>query len=349
MSSNIGFSIYVSNWRENIEALTFVYTEGASVFTSLHVPEESNDEFIDEVIEMIKSIKKIGYSVIADVSTRTLSNFKVKNLNELVNLLKLDCLRIDYGFSIKEIIELNKNVKIAINGSTINKVSLEELSNSCGNKIAAIHNFYPRVDTGLDDEQFIALNDMLLNNSFQIYGFIPGDINLRGPIYEGLPTLESHRNCAPYACYVDMYKNYSINDIIVGDGIISQTEYDMIKYYRENDVIILPVELDSNYKYLDGTIFSIREDSPYSLMRLKESREYASMGDKIIDYNCIKRSRGSLTIDNYKYGRYSGEIQITKKDYQEDERVNVIGQIKEKYILLLNCVKNGDKIKIINV
>ncbi|MBC7088000.1 MAG: DUF871 family protein [Tissierellales bacterium] len=348
MSSNISFSIYVSTWRENIEALPSVYTDGASVFTSLHVPEENNEEFINEATEMIKSVKKIGYNVIADVSNKTLSNFKVTSLEELANLLPIDILRIDYGFNISEIIEIKNNVKIAINGSTINKNLLEKL-NDTPEQLIAIHNFYPRVDTGLDDKQFIDLNNMLLENNFRIYTFIPGDLNLRGPVYEGLPTLESHRNCSPYACFVDMHKNYSINDIIVGDGIISHVEYDMIKYYKENNVIILPVELDENYKYLDGTIFSIREDSPYSLLRLKESREYALMGDKIYDHNCIKRIRGCLTIDNYKYGRYSGEIQITKKDYQADERVNVIGQIKDEYILLLKCIKNGDKIKIINV
>ncbi|NMR96118.1 DUF871 family protein, partial [Vibrio parahaemolyticus] len=77
MSSNISFSIYVSTWRENIEALPSVYTDGASVFTSLHVPEENNEEFINEATEMIKRVKKIGYNVIADVSNKTLSNFKV--------------------------------------------------------------------------------------------------------------------------------------------------------------------------------------------------------------------------------------------------------------------------------
>ena len=68
-----------------------------------------------------------------------------------------------------------------------------------------------------------------------------------------------------------------------------------------------------------------------------------------MDYNCIERKIGSLTIDNYKYARYSGEIQITKRDYGKDERVNVIGNVKDDYRLLLRSIRNRDKIKIIDI
>jgi hypothetical protein len=348
MSSNIGYSIYVSTWRENIEALSSVYTEGASVFTSLHVPEENKNDFISESIEMIKTIKKIGYKVIVDVSTRTLLNFNVRNLDELINMLELDIVRIDYGFTDEEINRIKSECLIAINASTISETSLVKLINSHKN-IIAVHNFYPRADTGLDDEQFRGINKMLCDNGLKVYAFIPGDINLRGPIFEGLPTIESHRRNSPYACYVDMDKNYSVDGIIVGDGILSNFENKLISNYRESGIISVPIVLDQNYKYLNGAVFSIREDSPYSLMRLKESREYSSFGEIIMDYNCIERKIGSLTIDNYKYARYSGEIQITKRDYGKDERVNVIGNVKDEYRLLLRSIRNGDKIKIIDI
>ncbi len=348
MSSNIGYSIYVSSWRENIEALSSVYTEGASVFTSLHVPEENKSNFIDESIEMIKNIRNIGYKVIADVSTRTLLNFNVNSLDELIDMLKLDVIRIDYGFTDEEINRIKSQCLIAVNGSTISEPSVVKLINSNKN-IIAIHNYYPRTDTGLDDEQFRYINEMLSSKGLKVYAFIPGDINLRGPIYEGLPTIESHRRNSPYACYVDMDKNYSVDGIIVGDGILSDFENELIYNYRKSGIISIPIVLDDNYKYLNGAIFSIREDSPYSLMRLKESREYSTIGESIRDYNCIERKIGSLTIDNYKYARYSGEIQITKKDYDKDERVNVIGHVKDEYKLLLRCIRNRDKIKIIDI
>ena len=58
--------------------------------------------------------------------------------------------------------------------------------------------------------------------------------------------------------------------------------------------------------------------------------------------NQMDRTRGSVTIDNKAYKRYSGEVQITKKDYPKDERVNVIGTIDKKYHLLLDNLYNGE-------
>ncbi|WP_243681291.1 DUF871 domain-containing protein [Lacticaseibacillus manihotivorans] len=39
------------------------------------------------------------------------------------------------------------------------------------------------------------------------------------------------------------------------------------------------------------------------------------------------RLRGSLTVDNERYGRYAGELQLTKCDLLPDEKVNVLGRV----------------------
>ncbi|MDY0393284.1 DUF871 domain-containing protein [Virgibacillus halophilus] len=39
------------------------------------------------------------------------------------------------------------------------------------------------------------------------------------------------------------------------------------------------------------------------------------------------RPLGTITIDNTNYGRYAGELQITKTDLSSDKRVNVIGRV----------------------
>lgn len=44
---------------------------------------------------------------------------------------------------------------------------------------------------------------------------------------------------------------------------------------------------------------------------------------------------------------YSGEIQIMRENYIKDERVNVIGQIVEEYIPMVDCIKNGDRIRFV--
>jgi len=52
-------------------------------------------------------------------------------------------------------------------------------------------------------------------------------------------------------------------------------------------------------------------------------------------------TKGSITIDNENYGRYTGEIQIIRSDLKADDRVNVIGHVPENARLLLDCIKGG--------
>lgn len=87
----------------------------------------------------------------------------------------------------------------------------------------------------------------------------------------------------------------------------------------------------------------MRVDSPNGLIRVQESREFAQSGKPITPNKTMKRTRGSITMDNERYKRYSGEVQIMRKDYPADERVNVIGKIADEYLLLLNNLKNGQQ------
>ncbi|MGG3924217.1 DUF871 domain-containing protein, partial [Geobacillus thermodenitrificans] len=53
------------------------------------------------------------------------------------------------------------------------------------------------------------------------------------------------------------------------------------------------------------------------------------------------RRTGSITIDNERYGRYAGELQITLVDLPADDRVNVIGQVIEEDMPLLRYIHGG--------
>lgn len=54
---------------------------------------------------------------------------------------------------------------------------------------------------------------------------------------------------------------------------------------------------------------------------------------------------GYVTIDNFNYLRYSGELQICKKDLPEDTRVNVIGKIKDEELILIYFISDEIKFK----
>ena len=136
---------------------------------------------------------------------------------------------------------------------------------------------------------------------------------------------------------------------MVGDYGISEAQEELIKDYIETKEIKIPVELDENYHYLFNTTYTNRIDSPKGLIRIQESREYATKGTIIEPSNMISRTRGSITIDNKDYLRYSGEVQIMKDDYPMCERVNVIGKVDDNYMKLIDLVKRNGKLKLINL
>ena len=89
--------------------------------------------------------------------------------------------------------------------------------------------------------------------------------------------------------------------------------------------------------------FTVRVDSPSGLVRVQESREFVQVGRKIVPNHTVERPPGTVTMDNERYKRYSGEVQVMKANYPSDERVNVIGQLADEYLLLLDNLENGEK------
>ena len=69
----------------------------------------------------------------------------------------------------------------------------------------------------------------------------------------------------------------------------------------------------------------------------------------VVAENTKARSKGSITRDNDRYGRYRGEVQITLRDLPADERVNVVGRVVEADLPLLSFLQPGQIVKLIQV
>lgn len=339
-----GFSVYYSQFELQRKSLEALYRPGAKIFTSFHISEESCDSYVVGMEKMCAFLKKIGYEIIGDVSSHTLDVFGETDIVHFARRMNIDVLRFDCGFSLQEIAAVARKMPVCLNASTISEEDAAFISDGAV-KVYAMHNFYPRPETGLDGSFFRRKNEALARCGIIPSAFIPGDCSLRGPIFEGLPTLESHRGCSPWASYFDFLVTYGVHSIFVGDGIISLDEMSFIDDFLKDGVVDIPVKFNDKNERLYDMEFTIRPDSPSRLARLTESREYAMAGPAIEKDGCLERKRGVVTIDNVGYKRYSGEIQIIRESLPSDDRVNVIGFIPEKYHLLLDCIANGRKIR----
>ncbi|WP_312645418.1 MupG family TIM beta-alpha barrel fold protein [Hydrogenoanaerobacterium sp.] len=346
MLNGLGFSVYLSLFEAQKEHLQKLYRKGSYVFTSFHISEELDETYPARAKEMCRWLSAAGFRVVADVSKKTLGFFGTNDIIGFAREMGIEILRIDYGFTDDEIVALAMQMPIAVNASTLGDALAERLA-TAKNSIYAMHNFYPRPETGLDEAFFRRCNERLHRVGIKVLAFIPGDTALRGPIFEGLPTLECHRGQPPYVSYLDLVQNYQIDGVFVGDGRVSEAQLAMIDRYCTTGVCPIPACLETGGEGLYGRTFTVRADSPACTMRFQESREYSCFGRAITPQNCVERTAGCITVDNIGYSRYSGEIQLVRTPLPADERVNVIGRVHECYLALTESVPNGGKLVLI--
>ena len=342
MPDSLGFSLYLSTFADQWPTLVGWTGTGAPVFLSLHISEEFNETYCRRAEEICRTLACHGFRVIADVSRKTLQQFGCRDLVELARHLRLWALRIDYGFDTDEILAMAEKMPIVLNASTVTAQEARIIG-ARGREVFAMHNFYPRPETGLDEEYLLERTRALQDAGLKVLAFIPGDERLRGPVFEGLPTLEAHRGILPSAAFADLAVRYGVDGIFLGDPGLSTPEQGRIQRFCREGILSVPAVLDPMYEDLYGRVFTCRADSPRRLVRFLESREYSCVGTAVVPKNCFARRKGSITIDNENYGRYTGEIQMIRTDLKEDHRVNVIGQVCENALLLMDCIPGGGK------
>lgn len=337
-----GISVYLSTFQVQKPLLERVAGTGVRVFISLHVSEEFSPSYCAQAEESCRWLSGAGFNVIADISVKTIKQFNEPDLVRLAKRLGIWALRVDYGLTEDQIMDLAREMPVAINASTVTPESARRLAGA-GSTVMAMHNFYPRPETGLDDDFYRERTRALQDMGLHVTAFIPGDGLLRGPLHEGLPTLERHRGLPPSVCLADMENCFESDGIFIADPGLSEGEFARMKRYCSEDILELPATLSKGYQNLYGQVFTCRADSPKRLIRFMESREYSCAGAYIEPQHCVNRPRGSVTIDNGSYDRYSGELQITRADLPADPRVNVIGQIQPAYLLMADAVRRGGR------
>lgn len=353
-----GISIYLGMNYSLEENITYIKTAKGygfdNIFTSLHIPEANYNEVIKDFKEIVALAKSLDLKIIADISPRAFGYLgaTIKDLSVLKNM-NIYGIRVDFGFSPKEIAEFTNNVyglKIEINASTVTERFLNEFERYNPNyeMLQACHNYYPRLNTGISIETFLKKNNMLKKYGIKLSAFIPSQSGRRGPIFEGLPTLEVHRNMKPKICAMHLLA-LGIDNVIFGDSIPSENEISSVGKLKEELIEFKISELNCSEienEILFENIHENRPDSAEDVIRSTESRETLN-GRKVEPRNNLERIKGSITIDNEKYMRYCGELQICKKDLPKDPRVNVVGVINQEELFLLDFIKDETRFKFI--
>lgn len=344
-----GLAVYLSEpltdeTKDNIRQMrTIGFT---SIFTSLHIPEDDSTLYTERLRDLGALARELKMELVADIAPSSLAALG-KTWDDAGSLTEwgVTGLRVDYGVTPKQIADLSKQLMIALNASTVTaeELDLMKAEGLVLEQVEAWHNFYPRPETGLDRDWFNAKNRWLREQGIRVQAFIPGDGQLRGSLHETLPTLEDHRGQSPFACYLEL--EASVDRILIGDPGLSGSTMRQFAAYQEG-IIVLRATGQSDDPLLTH-VQTNRLDPARDVIRSVESRSSVRPGSGLLEPAALSdRPVGSITIDNLRYGRYAGELQLTKRDLAADERVNVIGRVIEADRALLQQIGPGGRFRI---
>ena len=347
-----GISIYPgldNTLEENLDLIEQAAAHGIKrLFTSLHIPETNKDVFQKELGILMKTARKHHMEVISDISPRTLDVLGIPELNfSAFRMTGIRTLRLDFGYDVKEIAEFSRNkqgLRIQLNASTVTGKLLTALTQADTDfsNIDALHNFYPRPGTGIGEDTLVRKTVMLHKMGIRVGAFVPGSKRKRGPLFDGLPTMEDHRDLDPVLAARHLVA-LGIDSVFIGDSLPEEREIQGLADLREDHIIIRARLLTSDpvQKELLRHSFTARVDEARDAIRAQESRGLVS--GPIYPENTMERRPGDVTIDNEGYLRYMGELEIIKTAQPADSRTNVAARILPEDAFLLDYITPGRK------
>lgn len=350
-----GFSIFLNEGigSSTKEYMTEMVQAGfKGIFTSIHIPEDDSNKLLSELQKLGTFALEHDLELMVDISGSALKNIGI-DFNNLMPLKEwgITGIRIDYGIPMETVAKASNEMGIALNASTISEQDLELLNKNNANfaNMEAWHNYYPRPETGLGKKEFKKQNLWLRQAGFKVMAFVPGNEKKRGPLHASLPTLEKHRNGDPFMSALELLHDCNVEKVYIGDPGITASTIEQFSIFINEGTLLFhakpSAETEESAAHYRMVSHTNRMDAARDVIRSEEAR---LLKKRSIEPNHTeKRPLGTITIDNERYGRYAGEIQITKRNLPPDERVNVLGRISEPERQLLQYCKSGQKFRII--
>ena len=301
------------------------------IFTSFHISEAK----CPSVEFLLNLLKDTNIKLVVDFSKKRYDEF---GYNEYI------IPRLDYGFSIDNILEMLKvHDLIELNASVINidlLVALK-LRKADFSKIRVSFNFYPKPLTGMSIDDVKAKIKLYHEFGLKVIIYIPCE-NKRGPLYLGLPSIEEFR-MQTFKQNVEDAILLDVDGICVGDSLINDEELAILlkAEKKKDDALEIPITLLKNLNKEELEILKkdlvIRCDESPILVRSSSTR-----GINVKPHNTKKvLKRGSIIIDNNRLLRYSGEVSLLKQAAINDGQMNLVGYTDFKPEL----IKGGSRIR----
>lgn len=344
----LGISLYTSADKAlTVHTMDKAKEKGMHIaFSSLQIPEEQHLDVLDRFYSLQQYAVSSDIRIFTDISRQTVYTLHLQSVLDLKQY-GVEYIRLDDGFTSEQMKELSKVFHIVVNASASEDILKELLEQCDSTRICACHNYYPEPYTGLSLEYVQERNTFFHQYGIQTMGFIPGNHHLRGPLYEGLSTVESHRwNKDDIVKNVLELCNVGTDIVLIGDIDVQDADWD-VSGDLQQDILKVPVHCTQSLGPYMSIVHHDRKDYSEWMFRSVESRQLQIKD--IVPFHTVERVRGSICINNQTFGRYAGELSIAKKDMPADERVNVVGYISLEYMQLIDLIDSATGIQMIEV
>lgn len=339
----LGFSIYLYD-KPDENYIKSMYEKGfKEIFTSIHIPEYAFEDTWRHLGELGEISRSLGLDLTVDLSQNMVNILPVA-ISELKGV-GITGLRLDDGFTMQDVSFFTQSFKVALNASTVSASDLQllkELATDFTN-VEAWHNYYPRQYTGLDETYFKEQNQLFKEANIQVAAFVMGDDVLRAPMFEGLPTLEKHRNQEVLANAIELIDDYFVNKVFIGDPRISDFAKRQLQQYFVENTLLLRVKMHRIFKPLFENVYHNRPEVALDVIRIVESR--GLFAKHHLTGEAVNRQIGAVTINLPTLERYAGEIQLIKNELPLDPFVITIGLVIDGDIALLKKCKGSQRIR----
>lgn len=323
-----------------------------ALFTSLQLPESDKTQLLKDFPIMAEIAHSNGMSVEADISERTANLFGL-DMKDIASFHKMgvDYARLDYGFSDEETVALSHNdhnVTVVLNAEFASDEWLTRLKELGINKeqVCFCHNYYPMRYTGLTFADAKKLNDIVHNHGFRVSGFLASQTHRRIACSIGLPTLERHRDMNVFTAAQEAFL-CGMDDLFFGDDFASLDDMRTLASI-DAEVVTLRIIPFVEGEITDWLLGRVLEQTQCGLEMILRSNFMRSAFPGNPDHTeALERHRGDVTICKSSLWRYSGEIQLVRKDLPIDPGMGLIGRIVDEDLPLLDTFRSSKKFRLV--
>ncbi len=357
----LGFSIYPEHatLEENKKYIDQAAKYGFKrIFTCLLSVDKPKEEVKKEFKELIDHAHEKGMEVILDVAPYVFDRLGITydDLSFFADI-HADGIRLDEGFDGHKEAMMTYNpehLKIEFNASVDNKYIENVLSYKPNTDyVLTCHNFYPQRYSGLGYKMFEETSKNIRKHNLPIAAFVSSQQpNTFGPwnVYEGLCTLEMHRDLPIDLQARHLFATGLVDDVIIANCFASEEEMKSLAEI-EPGKLTFKIELEGEPNKVEEKIIF---EHPHFVRG--DMNDYAARSTMpritfkdatIPPRNTRDLKRGDIVVVNDEYDRYKGELHVILKDMPNDGKKNVVGHLPQEERILLEYLDAWKTFKLI--